>query len=407
MPTPLLSARNADLQTLHNILLSQDHAKLDLTTRITNLSVKDGIVTIAGTSVFDDGARFVPTAIADGHFAEKLGVPVAYLRRLREQRLDLYDANVNGWVQGVRNPAYPNFADTEPEFLADPDRRTVTVRLFQGDPGELGVMRAMLSDRFGIIDNLDVTVAALQGIADAGIHTEILACDLTEGRMMIKVAAPDIFVKAPRLLENYRSPFKGRNLPEWARRKFGVDGDGMFAGFVLTNSETGGGAYNLTARVGVLSCLNGMMRTQDAMKRRHVGSKLEEGVIEWSDETYKKTLDLITAQTTDAVRKFLSEQYLNDVVAEIEGRAGTEIEGNAADAVQVVARQVGFTDAQRDGILDHFIRGGQMTAGGIMQATTSFAQELEDADVAYEMEVAALKVLEVAAALPAGRSLAA
>jgi len=33
--------------------------------------------------------------------ADKLGIPVAYLRRLRAEHLALYDANVNGWLRGV------------------------------------------------------------------------------------------------------------------------------------------------------------------------------------------------------------------------------------------------------------------------------------------------------------------
>lgn len=405
-----LTTRNATLETLADILMKQASSKLDIATPLVNLRMHGGVATIAGTSVFDDGQRYLPTAIADGHIAGKLGIDLRYLRRCREERIDLYDLNVNGWVHGYNADAesgHPVPDDTPLASLTDaeiaahylPDTRTVTLRLFQGDPGELGVLRAILSDRYGIIDNLDVTLAALQGMKDAGVATVVLGCDLNENRMMIKVAAPEVFAKAPQLTDGYRSPFKGANLPEWARRKFGVDGDGLFAGFVITNSETGGGAFNIVPRITVLTCLNGMMRTTDAMRRIHIGRKLDEGVIDWSDETYKRTLDLISAQTTDAVQTFLSQDYLTSAVDEITGTAATEIKGNAADAIQVVTKQVGFTDAQRDGILDHFIRGGQMTAGGVMQAVTSYAQEVDDADVAYDMEAAALKVLELAAAL--------
>jgi hypothetical protein len=394
MTTTQLAApvRNATLETLADMLMKQDAAKLDIATPIVNLRMQDGVATIAGTSVFDDGQRYLPTAIADGHLAEKLGIDRRYLRRMRDERIDLYDLNVNGWIHG-------NEALTPDPPTAGPDPRTVTLRLFQGDPGQVGVMRAMLSDRYGIIDNLDVTLAALQGMKDAGVETEILGCDLNENRMMIKVAAPNVFAKAPHLTDGYRSPFQGKNLPEWARQKFGVDGDGVFAGFVITNSETGGGAFNIVPRITVLTCLNGMMRTKDAMRKIHIGSKMEEGVITWSDETYRRQLELISAQTTDAVQTFLSQGYLTKAVDDLSEKAGVPIDGNAADAITVVTKQVGFTDTQRDGILDHFIRGGQMTAGGVMQAVTSFAQEMEDADAAYDMEAAALRVLELAAAL--------
>jgi hypothetical protein len=51
------------------------------------------------------------------------------------------------------------------------------------------------------------------------------------------------------------------------------------------------------------------------------------------------------------------------------------------------------------GKLTHFIRGGDVTAGGVMHAVTSVAQTLPDADAAHEMESAALRALDIAAAL--------
>ena len=43
---------------------------------------------------------YTPTEVCDQGLADKLGIPAAYLRRMREQRPDLYDANVNGWLDG-------------------------------------------------------------------------------------------------------------------------------------------------------------------------------------------------------------------------------------------------------------------------------------------------------------------
>ena len=51
------------------------------------------------------------------------------------------------------------------------------------------------------------------------------------------------------------------------------------------------------------------------------------------------------------------------------------------------------------GKLTHFIRGGDVTAGGVMHAVTSVAQILPDADTAHEMESLALRALDIAAAL--------
>ena len=51
------------------------------------------------------------------------------------------------------------------------------------------------------------------------------------------------------------------------------------------------------------------------------------------------------------------------------------------------------------GKLTHFIRGGDVTAGGVLHAVTSVAQTLPDADAAHEMEGLGLRALEIAAAL--------
>ena len=50
----------------------------------------DGVDLTAGT--------YRPTEVCDQGITDKLGIPAAYLGRLREQATDLYDVNVNGWL---------------------------------------------------------------------------------------------------------------------------------------------------------------------------------------------------------------------------------------------------------------------------------------------------------------------
>ena len=79
----------------------------------------------------------------------------------------------------------------------------------------------------------------------------------------------------------------------------------VFSGFMLTNSETGCGAFSLVPRLVAQVCDNGMTITRDAMRAVHLGERLDEGVVTWSGNTLDKTLALITAKTTDAVAAFL------------------------------------------------------------------------------------------------------
>ncbi|MHA6783087.1 hypothetical protein ACVGOW_19125 [Pseudonocardia saturnea] len=59
------------------------------------------------------------------------------------------------------------------------------------------------------VDDLDVLLAVLEGIRTAGVEVDIARCDLTEGRVYVKVRAPQIAEYAPELLADYRSPFTG------------------------------------------------------------------------------------------------------------------------------------------------------------------------------------------------------
>lgn len=218
---------------------------------------------------------------------------------------------------------------------------------------------------------------------------QIDGCDLTERRMYVRVVCDQVRVMAPALLAGYRSPFTGAS---------GAENPVVFAGFVLTNSETGCGAFTLTPRLVVQVCRNGMTITREAVRAVHLGERLDEGLVSWSGNTQDKTLALITAKTTDAVAAFLDPGYAERAVRALERDAGHPVADPQA-AVEAVSQRLRFTDAQQQEIMAHFIRGGDVTAGGVMHAVTAAAQTQADADTAHEMEAAALRALEVAATL--------
>jgi hypothetical protein len=370
-----LGARNATLADLASLLRDQQARKVDVVAAASAIRARNGQLVIDGTApvLGEDGVTltsgaYTPTSVCDQGVADKLGIPAAYLRRMREERPELYDANVNGWLQG--------------------DERKFLVRCLRGDNGT-GVARAFLSDGYKFIDNLDVLMAVLDGVRQSGEPVRVDGCDLTERRMYVRVVCEQVRVLAPALLAGYRSPFTGA---------LGADNPVVFAGFVLTNSETGYGAFGLTPRIVAQVCGNGMTITRDAMRVVHLGERLDQGVVSWSDNTRDKTLALITAKTTDAVASFLDSAYVERTVRGMEKDAGHPVTDPEA-AVRTVCQRLRFTDAQQKDILNHFIRGGDVTAGGVMHAVTSVALTLDDADTAHEMEGQALRALETAASL--------
>jgi len=172
----------------------------------------------------------------------------------------------------------------------------------------------------------------------------------------------------------------------------------VFAGFGLSSCETCVWAFSLTPRMVVQVCNNGMSIKMDALRQVHLGSRMDEGLIRWSDETRKANVDLVTKQAADAVRTFLNVDYVKAKLDEIAAEAGVEIPGKFTEVVERVGKSLAFTKDEREGILEHFLMGGDRTAGGIMAAVTSFAQTVSDPDRANEVEEKGMEAMSLAAA---------
>ncbi|MFY1681671.1 DUF932 domain-containing protein [Micromonospora sp. WMMD730] len=368
-----LTTRNANLHDLNAILQQQHACKLDIVAGTAMLQAEGCHLRITGAEpmiseygVTPADGLYLPTEIGDAGIGDKLGIPASYLRKTRTQAPSLWDTNVNGWLdlhQGKR-------------YLA---------RCLSDGNGS-GILRAFLSDGYKIIDNLDVLMAVLSGIRDSGLQVHF-SCDLSERRMVVRVHSEAIKSLAPALLGNYRSPFTGAT---------GADNPTVFAGLVFTNSETGGGAFSVVPRIVVQVCNNGVTITRDALRAVHLGAKMDEGAIRWSNDTQQANLTLIGKQARDAVHRFLDVRYVQRKIEEIEEKAGRRIP-DPDHTIKVIGQRLRFTEDEQRLILNHFIDGGDRTAGGILHAVTSVAQTLTDPDAAYDMESVGIRALEIAA----------
>ncbi len=376
--TDTLTTRNATLSDLADILTAQHDSKLDLVVPASALISTSANLVVMGVEPVLTDSGVLPgdgvyrlTGVAEQGLASKLGIPLPYLQRMRNELPDLYDANVNGWLGQVPN-------------------RKFLVRAFRGgDEPFSGVVRAVLSDSYKPIDHLDTLTAALDGVRQSGAKARVVKCDLTERRMYVCVESEDVAAVAPTLLKDYRSPFSGKR---------GADNPLVFAGFVLTNSEVGQGRFSLTPRIVIRVCDNGMTFAQDATSSIHLGTRLDEGIVQVSADTMEKQLALITAQARDAVATFMDRGYVERKIRQIQETAGIPVTDPAA-VVETVTKSLRFTEAQTRSVLDMFIKGGDPTAGGILQAVTAAAQGEDDADVAFEMEGLAVEAMSQAAAL--------
>lgn len=383
--------RHANLQDLAGVLELQKRQTLDLLVPAPTIAVSNGLLEVAmqdqvlrQDGVLDPNGAYRFTPNADAQLAEKFGIPVRYIRRLHQEFVSLYDTNVNGWA------GHESFADQK--FL---------VRLLWGenpeDPEVSGIVRAILSNRFAATDNFDTLVAILDGIREAGLSAGSVKIqgDLTDDHMYVVVDAPEIQGYGWKLLEGYRSPYANGQ----GTGHGGADAENLpivSAGLLITNSETGNGKNKITPRLKVRACNNGITVTEDAVASVHLGGELKEGVIEWSDETRQASIELKKNQAKDAVQSFLSATYVQQVIDRLEADSSTPV-NDIPQTIEVVQKEMGYTEDDARSVMNFFMDGGQRTAGGILQAVTAHVQQIDDADRAYDMEAGAITAMKVAA----------
>ncbi|MEU7906396.1 DUF932 domain-containing protein [Actinoplanes sp. NPDC049118] len=370
--------RHIGLNSLATVLNDQKTRAVDVIAAAGTLHSDGARLVIPGTSPVLSSAgvtmapgSFALSDIALGGVSAKLDIPMPYLRRMAAEDVPLLDYNINRWLERD-------------------DRRFLVRCLRHDSTGGDGTARAFLSDRYLRIDNLDVLMAALDGIRQAGVGVQVASCDLTERRMYVRFVSPEVQVMAPQLLRNYRSPFNGRR---------GSDLPVISGGFMLTNSETGYGKYTLAPYLRIEVCSNGQTVDRGTIGRTHLGARItdEDGVIDASPETMRRLLGLITSQTVDAVRAYLDVDFVTRAVRDLERDAGVAVT-RPDETIKVVSQRLKYTQEQQTAILAHFIAGADLSAGGVMQAVTSVARSIADADAAYRLETTAAEALRVAAA---------
>lgn len=344
------------LQQLVSTLEAQHTSKADYILPAESIYMKDGLI----QSGHADLPRiYTPNEVMHEGLSERLEIPMAYYRRMRAQRPELLDTSVSSWLQHLGG-------------------KNVMLRTFEGQELSTNVARALLSDRYLALDNYDVLFAALDAIKKSGIKVDVTHADVTDRRLYLNCVAPQVEVDAKETLKGYLTTRDGV-------------GNGIISGFTITNSEVGQGQFLVRPRAVILKCNNGMIVPDDSFSRIHLGQKLDEGMVKWSQETRNKNYELIMSQVGDAVKTFLSHEYLGKVIERLAAAQQVKLD-NPIDTVQNVCKSLRYTEAQRHKILGFFLEGGDHAASGVTHAITRHAQD-EDPDTRQDMETQAFNIL--------------
>ena len=286
------------------------------------------------------------TNLARRQLAEKLKIPFMYFERMRTEQPALLDRNVNTWLQ------------------TDHDRRMI--RTLDGQ------VRAVLSDRYRRLDNYDLAenvLPILQRLADARFES----VELTETKMYLKVVTPRIeYEIAP--------------------------GDVVQAGIVITNSEVGHGTLSVQPLVYRLVCRNGLIASDRALRKTHVGRILqqeEEAITVFRDDTLAADDKAFFLKVRDVVEAAVSEATFRQVAQKMQKTLDINISGNPVKTVEVLANRYTLNESERAGVLRHLIVEGDLSAYGLVNAVTHYSHDLEDYDRATEFEVLGGKLIEL------------
>ncbi len=347
------------LQSVITILDAQKKVKRDMIIPAGHMSYSAG----SGLLEVVNGAEIEQYTITEHthqQIADKLGIPRQYYRKLQSEYKDLLAENINMWLSKKEKTSY-------------------LLRTFNYPEGEK-VARAVLSNRYNIIDNWDVLVCALEAIKKTGIHVEIVKSDVTDLRMYLHVVAPEIHIEATRLLDGY---LENRNTAHI--------GNGIISGLVISNSEVGMGRFEISARAQILKCKNGLHDRNAAFKKTHLGAKMEDGDIQWSQNTRNKNYELIMAQVNDAVKVYLSEDYLGQLTTKLEGYKANIIE-QPTKIIELVNKELQIPEDHADSILKYFLKDNDESVFGMMNAYTRHSQKL-GADMQYDIESGIFELL--------------
>lgn len=275
---------------------------------------------------------------------DKLGIPSKYYDRMRREQPELLAANVNTW------------------FHAQPERQMV--RTLDN------TARAFLSDRYRRIDNYEIAQHVLPLIADMP-GAQVLSCEITERKMYLKVVNPRIETEI-------------------------VQGDVVQAGIVISNSETGYGAVSVMPLVYRLVCSNGMIAADSGTRRYHIGRQndADDNYMIYRDETVLADDRAFMYKLQDTVRAAVDEVRFKQIAGRMIDAKQLAITSPSIPAVvELTGKQFGLSEGENTNVLDHLIRGGDLSLFGLSNAITRAAQDIQSYDRSTELEALGYKVL--------------
>ena len=326
------------IETLYNELLRQREARQDLIADTSCLSVSSN----RGSSIISITANdkvfcYNISNIAHRQLADYLNIPYRYYERMLIEQPQLLDTNINCWL------------------AANPQKRML--RTLDG------TLRAFLSDRYRRLDNLELVDHILPVIAQMQ-GCQIVSQDITETHLYLKV------------------------INKTLKREI-VPGDVVHAGFVISNSEIGLGALKVEPLVYRLVCKNGLISKDYTHKKYHTGRQIEntDNAYElYSDATLAADDKAYFMKVQDIVAAAVDEAKFKLTVEKLRQTMDVETGSDPIKTVELLADKYVLNKQENASVLMHFLKGGDYSHFGLVNAVTRASQDSKDYNRATELE---------------------
>jgi len=336
------------LQELAVELDRQNKAKRDFMVSSDSMFMEDGAELFSLTRPLESGIRevtpFPMTDLFHRQLGGTLGIPAKYYDTMRGEYPELLMQNVNGWL-GKRQSR---------QLIRTLD----------------GTARAFLSDRYRRIDNAQIAETVLPIINEMP-DARVESCEITDDRLYLKIVNPRLQAEVSK-------------------------GDVVQSGIVISNSEVGLGSVSVMPLVYRLVCSNGMIAADHGQRKYHIGRQSEEAWELFSDETLIADDRALMLKLADTVRTAVDEAKFALIVESLKESLNAKITAPVTSVVELSARQFGLRDDEKESVLEHLIRGNELSAYGLGNAITRAAQDVESYDRSTELERVGWTVVTIA-----------
>ena len=277
--------------------------------------------------------------VALNQITTKVGISKKYADKMLDGHKSLFNDNVNYW-----------FTNTPKSQMI----RTLG-----------GTVRAVLSDKYKRVDNDMIAEQVLPILLDK--EYDIKSCAITDTKMYIKASLPSL----------QREVNKG---------------DVVESGVIISNSEVGHGAVNVSPFIYRLVCLNGMVMNDSRLQSRHLTSSQAtiDGVYEvLSDEAKELDSKALLTKVRDVVASTSDEMRFEEQVQMMTDASQIKIK-RPKKVIELLENKFDLTKNEGESILENLInrddKQPMSNLWSVVNSITALGNTMDDYDRGTKMQ---------------------